>query len=452
MRCASLAPDGSDFHIGSDPVSVTGAAGTNCNNAFDMDTLRLTLSTALVPGDYSLIMKTGNDDNTLMDDCGVQVPEGETIPFTVYPPHPTPMDSLIPPACAPNKLQLVFSDPIQCSSIATDGSDFQISGNSVVSISKSGSCSGELTNVIEVELASPIVVGGSYQITLVKGSDGNTIINKCGIETPAGAKISFNLKDTVSASFSYTTALGCKKDTIFLNWSPANGANTWNWNIDSSYLSSAVSPVVIETVFGLKNVQHIVSNGFCTDTVSEIINLDNLLKAAFQAPFEVCPKDAAVFSDSSIGHMVSWSWNFGDGQTSTQEFPPAHLFPDTWGGKKYLVSLVVKDNLGCTDTASQQITKLQSCYITVPNAFTPNGDGKNDFLYPLNAFTAENLEFRVYNRFGQLVFETRDWTQKWNGTINGKPQETGTYVWTLRYTDGSSGKQFSLRGSSVLIR
>jgi gliding motility-associated-like protein len=126
--------------------------------------------------------------------------------------------------------------------------------------------------------------------------------------------------------------------------------------------------------------------------------------------------------------------------------------PNTWAGITYTVSLIIQNNLGCYDTLSKQITKLQSCYIAVPNAFTPNGDGKDDYLYPLNAFSATNLEFRIFNRYGQLVFETRDWTNKWDGTINGKQQPAGTYVWTLRYTDAASGKNFFMKGTSVLIR
>ena len=131
--------------------------------------------------------------------------------------------------------------------------------------------------------------------------------------------------------------------------------------------------------------------------------------------------------------------------------PPDHLYPDTREGITYAVRLTVTNNLGCLDTAVAQITKMQSCAIGVPNAFTPNGDGKNDYLYPLNAFSVTNLEFQVFNRLGQLVFETRDWTKKWDGTINGKLQGTGTYIWTLRYTD-ASGRKYSLRGTSVLIR
>jgi hypothetical protein len=58
----------------------------------------------------------------------------------------------------------------------------------------------------------------------------------------------------------------------------------------------------------------------------------------------------------------------------------------------------------------------------------------------------------VYNREGQMVFETRDYTKKWDGTINGHAQGTDTYIWTLNYTDGLTGKKIFLKGTSVLIR
>jgi gliding motility-associated-like protein len=454
MRCGSVAPDGSDFIIPSSPLSIVRADGINCSSSFDMDSVLITLNAPLPPGDYSVISKVGTDDNTLTDDCGNQLPVGENIPFTVSPPHTTAVDSLTAPTCAPTTLQLVFSDLIQCSSISPDGSDFTVSGGSAVNIiSARGDClNGGLTSVINIILSSPVVAGGNYRVTLKTGSDGNTIINECGVETPAGGTISFAIKDTVSASFDYKLDLGCNYDTIHINYLPANGVDQWQWIVDTVAASSLLDPDIVESVFGPKTVQHIVSNGFCSDTVTEIVNLDNLIKASFQAPNEVCPKDAVTINNTSIGHLVSWSWSFGDGETSTNQNPTSHLFPNTAAGKTYTVSLVVQDNLGCYDTTTQQVVKLQSCYITVPNAFTPNGDGKNDYLYPLNGFLATNLEFQVFNRYGQLVFETRDWSKKWDGTIGGRPQQTGTYMWTLRYTDGPSGKNFFLRGASVLIR
>jgi gliding motility-associated-like protein len=452
VRCNSLATDGSDFIISGNQVPVIGATGSNCNNAFDMDTLSLALGAALSAGSYSVIIQNGHDDNTLLDDCGSQIDIGDKIDFVVEPPQPTALDSLSTPNCAPQILHFVFKDPIQCNSIAADGSDFSISGDHVIGISAaSGDCVNGLTNSINLLLSAPVVSGGKYLVSLKSGNDGNTIINECGNPTPAGGTLSFNTKDTVSAAFMYDVSFGCIYDTINVHYITPVSANLWSWNIDSSFSSSLVDLSFVTHQFGPRQVQHIVSNGFCSDTITQIVNLSNTLIAEFQSPQQVCPKDLAIFRDTSVGNLVSWSWNFGDGSGSLQQFPPPHLFPDTRGGKIYQVNLVVQNNLGCYDTVSKSVYKLQSCIIAVPNAFTPNGDGKNDFLYPLNAFSATNLEFLVYNRYGQLVFETRDWSRKWDGTINGAPQPTGPYVWSLRYTD-ETGRKFFLRGSSALIR
>jgi gliding motility-associated-like protein len=267
----------------------------------------------------------------------------------------------------------------------------------------------------------------------------------------AGSSLPFEIGTPVSAAYDYTIAYGCNQDTILTNYIPSGGVNKSVWDIDSAFASSSVSPSLFETSFGLKNVQHIVSNGSCNDTVSKIVNLDNILTAAFTAPNEVCPKNEIAFVNNSIGNIVSYHWDFGDGTSDAGQDPPKHLYPDTKEAANYTVHLIIQNNLGCEDTASEQITRLQTCSVSVPNAFTPNGDGKNDFLYPLNAYTASELHFLVFNRFGQLVFETRDWTKKWDGRMNGKPVETGTYVWMLSYTD-SSGKKLTQRGTTVLIR
>jgi gliding motility-associated-like protein len=451
ILCNSLASDGSDFSITNYSGTITQAVGLNCSPQFDMDYLELSLSDPLPPGNYSLVIKNGTDQNTLLEYCGMQAQAGDKIDFTISGIQPT-LDSLIPLACAPTKMHLVFSSPIQCSSIAPDGSDFIISGNSVVGIIKAeGNCAGNLTNQIDITLASPITTEGNYQIAIAVGSDGNTITNECDNAITVGSALPFNIKTPVSAAFDYTIAYGCKQDTIQLNYLPANGVNQSAWNIDSSFISSLLSPAIMETVFGLKNVQHIVSNGFCSDTLTKTVNLDNILKAAFQAPNEVCPKNEIAFSNTSLGNIVSYRWDFGDGTVSTNQDPPKHLFPDTREVKSYLVSLIIQDNMGCLDTTSEQIAKLQTCNISVPNAFTPNGDGKNDWLFPLNAFDVSNYEFQVFNRYGQLVFETRDPQKKWDGRMNGQQQETGAYIWIFNYTDGS-GKKLSQRGSTVLIR
>jgi gliding motility-associated-like protein len=452
IRCGTLSVDGSEFTLSPLFGSISTTSANSCVFGTEIDTVWITMSDPQPPGDYELTIKNGTDGNTLIDLGGTQIPDGEQIGFHVFPPVPTPMDSLAPFACGPGYLQLIFPDLISCNSIAPDGSDFQITGTSDVHIIKAeGSCNDAFTRIIHVTLDNPLVKAGSYQITLFRGSDGNSLVNQCGTETPPGVALPFHTLDTVSASFGFDIGYGCTKDTIFLHYLPS-GAIGWQWTMDSSFTSTSVSPFISENIFGPRYVQHIVSNGSCSDTAHEVVNLDNILKAGFQVPAEICPKDLVTFKNTSIGNIESWIWNFGDGSFSSMEVPEVHRFPESGSETIYHVSLVVENNLGCYDTSVTSITKMQNCNIAVPNAFTPNGDGKNDYLYPLNAFNATALIFQVYNRVGQIVFETRDWTKKWDGTINGHAQGTGTYIWTLNYTDGPTGKKISLKGTSVLIR
>jgi gliding motility-associated-like protein len=176
------------------------------------------------------------------------------------------------------------------------------------------------------------------------------------------------------------------------------------------------------------------------------------VKAAFDYPEFACPNDTVVFTDKSTGPVIGWQWNFGNGFTSTLKNPPPQYFSSAAALSTIPVKLVVYHANGCADSVTNRIQVPNNCYIAVPSGFTPNGDGLNDYLYPLNAWKAKDLHFRVYNRYGQLIWETRDWTRKWDGRMNGKPLETGTYVWMLEYTDGDNGKKVSLKGTTVLIR
>jgi len=451
MKCSSLAADGSDFIISSPGTHVISA--TSYCNGFDMDSLELQLNNPLLPGNYLVTIRDGTDGNTLLDNCGNSIPVGDSLPLAILPLAPTPMDSLTPLKCAPQSLQLVFKKNILCNTIAPDGSDFTVSGPSPVNvISAAGICTNNLTRTITVNFSAPIVLGGDYKITLKTGDDGNTIFDECSQQTPAGSSIDFNIKDTVSADFTYHVNAGCKKDTIQFMYDGKNGVDQWLWQLDYNGTSTLQNPVTYFDPFGQKTIILAVTNGFCSDTTSEIINLGNQLKAAFKTDSIICPEDSATFVNQSIGNIISYYWDFKNGNISLDQSPLSQKYPITLMENNYPVTLIVTSNIGCSDTAINNIRVLKSCYIAVPNAFTPNGDGLNDYLYPLNAFKADNLEFKVYNRLGQLVFQSADWTSKWDGTFKGQPQDPGVYVWTLKYTLRDTGKSFFLKGSAILIR
>lgn len=109
---------------------------------------------------------------------------------------------------------------------------------------------------------------------------------------------------------------------------------------------------------------------------------------------------------------------------------------------------------GCLDTASLYIApRVYNKDIVVPNAFTPNGDGKNDVFIPFvsldRAYTI--IDFKVYNRYGQVIHASANRSHGWDGTFNGKAQDNGVYAYIIRirFIDGSE-KQF--KGDVTLIR
>lgn len=459
VKCNTLATNGSDFYISPKIANAVSAKGANCDAGFDMDSVIINLDKPLNPGNYKIVIKKGNDDNTLLDNCDNNIPELDSIPFTIYALQPTPFDSIIPVKCAPNILQFYFKNAMKCNSVAADGTDFIISGNTPVSVIKAygDSCNQDgVSRVIDVVLSKNILTAGSYNITLQTGSDGNTLIDECAQETPAGSTVSFATADTVSAGFFNRVGLGCVYDTLVYAHDGRNGVNEWSWTFDSNGVSTARDSIFLFSDYGSKHIQLACSNGVCADTASADILLDNQLIARFaMAPSpNLCPEDVAVYTDSSTGKIVSWYWIFGDGTTSLLKNPQPKKYAPVFerDGRVYPVALIVKNDINCFDTSQMNIKVLYNCYITVPTAFTPNGDGLNDFLYPLNAYKADNLKFKIYNRYGQLVFETKDWTKKWDGKINGNPQASGTFVWMLTYTDHDSGKKIFLKGTSVLIR
>jgi len=175
--------------------------------------------------------------------------------------------------------------------------------------------------------------------------------------------------------------------------------------------------------------------------------------ADFEVANIVCPEDSVVILNKTVGNVDSWSWKFGNGATSGLKDPIPFHYPASGKETIYTIRLIAGNTaLGCRDSISHTIKVLGSCFIAVPTAFTPNGDGLNDFLYPINALKADDLEFKVFNRWGQLMFATRDWQRKWDGRVNGAAQAAGTYIWFLSFTHHDTGKKVFMKGVTILIR
>ncbi len=456
MKCNSNATDGSDFTV-TDPVgnilNPISTIADACASGFDFDSLSIFMGAALAPGSYTLKAKKGTDGNTLKDNCDREIPDGEAVQFTVFPLFPTPMDSLTKPKCAPDSLVLVFRKNIKCSSIEPSGSDFNITGPYPVTITAaSASCIRGASNKIVLKLAAPMQVGGNFVVNLQVGTDGNTLIDECDVQTPLPDDVAFVVKDTVNAAFTFSINYTCKVNTVSYNY-PNNSVNSWLWTFGSAPSSGLQNPIITYTNFEPKTTTLIVSNGVCSDTATTQIIFENYLKASFDVTDIICPNKPASFVNNSVGRNLTYEWTFGNGNVSTIKNPaPQNFQPLNSADYDALPRLIVTNDFGCNDTTYRKVKVVYSCFIAVPSAFTPNGDGKNDFLYPLKAYKSSNLSFSVYNRFGQRLFYTNDWQRKWDGKYKGLPQVPGTYVWVLEYFNLESNKQVYEKGTTILIR
>ncbi len=113
--------------------------------------------------------------------------------------------------------------------------------------------------------------------------------------------------------------------------------------------------------------------------------------------------------------------------------------------------LMVKDKIGCTAFDTLNLRVLNGPTFYVPTAFTPNSDGLNDIFRPSVVGISSLDYFRVYNRYGELVYETSEIGKGWDGVYRGIKQNTGNYVWWVKGTD-RKGQEKLLRGNVVLIR
>lgn len=150
--------------------------------------------------------------------------------------------------------------------------------------------------------------------------------------------------------------------------------------------------------------------------------------------------DYSTLTIASLKEFQSYQWSSGQNTPVIQVMNPGDY------------KLFVTDSNGCNGADSIFI-KDSACpqYVYFPNAFTPNGDGRNDNFKPVFAGAVSDYTFAVYDRLGMLVFKSNDPLVGWNGTVAGKPQPAGTYVWMCKYRLYRQPQRFQ-KGTLLLIR
>lgn len=176
------------------------------------------------------------------------------------------------------------------------------------------------------------------------------------------------------------------------------------------------------------------------------------------AQFTADPNPASVFDpvihfyDQSTTDIKQWMWDFGDGQTSSPDKKnPSHRY-SAEEGETYMVKLLVVDGNGCKDSTGMPVEVKAFFAFYMPNAFTPDENGVNDKFRGRGVGIAE-YNLWIFDRWGNLIFETNDIEKGWDGTIKnrGEIAMQDVYVWRVKIKD-IFGKKHAYTGTATLVK
>jgi gliding motility-associated-like protein len=249
------------------------------------------------------------------------------------------------------------------------------------------------------------VPGGNYIVIV---SDAN------GCSTSLPVTVGQNAGPTAMATSANDTC-NQSKGTATVVVSGGSGTYSYLWSNSQSDSTATGLTAGTYTVT--------VNDGSCTVSASVIVTSAPGPIAGFtENPRILTLIDGPVtFTDNSTGNIVNWQWNFGDGNYGSGNIIQ-HQYANIG---TYLVTLIVTDNEGCTDTTKDTISVKDYFTFYIPNAFTPNDDGLNELFYPTGTnVDPGNFTMMIFNRWGNLIFNTSKWDitahrgEGWNGTLN----------------------------------
>jgi gliding motility-associated-like protein len=268
-----------------------------------------------------------------------------------------------------------------------------------------------------------------------------TVVGTSQFGCVASDEVTVTVEELPTLAFIGDNLEGCAPvTTTFTNLSAVAAGSQCVW-----YLSNGT------VLTGCENVSYTFNNPGCYDVTLEVTSANGCsnsltfedyvcVQAYPLAYFTYSPNQPTTinstvnFTNGSIG-ASSYEWFFGDGATSNA-IDPNHTYADIEGD--YIVTLVASTSFGCTDTARSIVNIVEELIFYVPNTFTPDGDDYNETFQPVftSGFDPFDFHLMIFNRWGELIFESYDASIGWDGTYGGKATgadlvKDGTYVWKI---------------------
>ncbi len=501
ILCNSIAADGSDFTTNA-PAQITGASGINCTDRGGYtNSIIINFSSVLPPGNYTINVKKGSDNNTLAGLCNNELLPSAAVPFIV---------KLNGKATINNQFICYEQLPYTWNGIQVTNA-----GDSVATYTTTSAAGCDSIAILNLHVSQPpqqantskticdgdfyvlpwdttVTTGGTYihHYTNTNGCDSLVQSITIHIFIPAGGTVKardsiiqtgFCQDDSValrpeSGFISYLWNTGETSNSIIVNVAGAysvvakdkDGCNTIDTFVVARYpyptpgfhrFENLCNGGTITLDAGPISSYYLWNNGSNTETITtnkpgqfwvtsttahncratDTVNVVTVQRPGdFLIPsVSKCPYNTVTLTPSNNFNLYRWS---NGSNTKSIDVSAKGFY---W--------LDVTDRNGCTGRDS--ITVVDSTcpeYFFMPSAFTPNSDNHNDKFRPRFSGPLSGYHLAIYNRWGKLIFSTNDSSAGWDGTVEGHQQALGVYVWLCSYT--LDGKSHNEKGTVVLVR
>ena len=288
-----------------------------------------------------------------------------------------------------------------------------------------------------------------------------TVTASDGCETPdVSASVTISVSPIPSISFSGDNLSGCLPVTTTFNELNVPAGSQCFWNFGDGNVSTDCGPV-----------NHSYNVPGCWDVSLSIITPDGCSSSFTQtqyvcvydyptASFSYGPQPTTImnttidFNNQSLdASSYLWTFENGIGTSSSTSENPSFTFPNETEGV-YEVCLEVENDFGCTDVSCNTVVINDVFLVWVPNAFTPGGSDliNNEFMPVVNGVNISDYEFYVFNRWGELIYESYYPGEGWDGTYQGAMSQQDAYVWKLVVTDEAFGNIHEYVGHVLLLK
>ncbi len=304
------------------------------------------------------------------------------------------------------------------------------------------------------------ITGSTVKFKSPVGNTTYTVIVNDDCGTPSASDtVTVSVSNLPTPVISSNNQTGCEFVCVkFTNAAAPSGITNCYWTFGEGSTSTSCNPTNCYRTSGLYTISLTVTDNMgCTASVTQKDYIK--VYSSPTADFKVNPTSTTIldpvinFTDESSTDVVHWDWNFGDNYNSfSSKKNPSFTYKDTG---TYEVRLVVTNAFGCVDTAVKYVLIEADYTFYVPNAFTPNGDGKNETFFPKGfMINPECYHMMIFDRWGNLIFETDDLNLGWDGRANGGKEiaQQDVYVWKIETCEYYKKRKHSYVGHVTLVK